>query len=262
MIRYLSLALWLACTSPLAAQDVGTAFYDMRYAGIRIATSKVTGSIDGNSFRMSLDSEYSLVIYSGTVTGRVSGRRQGERLIPQSYSMMSGSDPEYVTKIEYDGTHARKIIIEPPLEPGWGDGRVPLKAEHSQNVFDPMSAFVMASLKAGQDINSACAASLPVFTGLSRFDIVLSPRPAPAKAARVLARSKTSPAVISCAARFVPIAGHKPSNQTIKALTESASPILIDFDVELTGPVRMPRRIEIPTRFGTVVIERSEKPPA
>ena len=248
--------------TPCLAQDVGTAFYEVRYAGIRIATSKVTGLVDGSAFRMSIDSEYNVVFYSGTLTGRVSGKRQGERILPQNYSMVSGGDPEYRTSIEYDGATARKIILEPPLEPNWNEGRVPLKPEHSQNVFDPMSAFVFASLRAGQDGDNACNTTVPVFTGLSRFDIVLQPRAAKAVPARAIAKRKTQIATISCTARFVPIAGHKPSNQTIKALTEAANPILIDFDAVPTGPVRMPRRIEIPTRFGTVVIDRSEKPPS
>lgn len=253
----IGLTFWGLVSSAIA-QDLGTAHYDTRYAGIRIATSTVTGFVEGSSYGMSLDSEYSVVVYSGTISARVSGRRQAEKILPQTYSMVSGSDPEYRTAIDFAGNAPGKITIEPPLEPNWNEGRITLKPEHTLGALDPMSAFVFASLRAGLDLKNTCNTVVPVFTGLSRFDLIFSPRSETSTSARVLSKKKAAADVIRCQVRFVPIAGHKPTNQTVKALSE-ATTIAIDFDAALSGSVRMPRRIEIPTRFGTVTIERSEK---
>lgn len=255
------LAFALFASAPGLAAEVGSIYYDVRYAGIHIATSKISGSVENNAYNLSIDSDYSVVFYSGTVSGRVNGKRQGDKIFPQTYLMASGGEPEYRTGIEFEANAARKITIEPPLEPNWNEGRVPLKPENSQNVLDPMSALVFASLHAGLDAKNACNTTLPVFTGLSRFDLIFSPQETKPTAARAVPKKEDGPPIIRCKVRFVPVAGHRPSNLTIKVLTETTS-ISIDFDAEPVGPVRLPRRIEIPTRFGTVVVARTAKEPS
>lgn len=258
----LFLALLLGAPS-CQADDVGSIYFDVRYAGIRIATTKITGSIDDTTYRLAVETEYNVIFYSGTVKSRVNGRRNGGQLLPHDYSQISGSDPKYRIDMTFDAGAAKVTLIEPPLEPDWNEGRVPLKPEHSQNVLDPLSALISASLHAGLDADNACRAALPVFTGLSRFDLVLSPRPADRTAAHAASGEEKSPShpVIGCAVRFLPIAGHRPSNPTVKILKEPQA-IFIDFDKEAVGPVRLPRRIEIRTPLGAAVLTRAEKQPS
>lgn len=238
--------------APAVAATV-SATYDVRFAGIRIATAQVNSTIAGGDYSMDLTTRYNVLLYSGTITGRVSGRLVGDRLQPRDYSLASSGEPERRSAITFDGGNARRIVIEPPLEPDWNEGRVILRPQHQRGVLDPLSGFVYAALRAGSDEANACRTTVPVFSGVSRFDVALSPaEPRPAQAG---GRAPRGPDVVSCRIRFVPIAGHRPANATIRAL-QSASAMRIEFERATSGPARLPHRIVIPTRYGTVSIQR------
>jgi hypothetical protein len=53
------------------------------------------------------------------------------------------------------------------------DGAVRLRG-----VFDPLSAFLVASLKPSSPSDHLCDTVLPIFTGRDRFDLNLRPKPA------------------------------------------------------------------------------------
>lgn len=242
---------------PAAAQDSVTATYDVRYLGIRIATARIDGGMENGRYRLTLESRYSVVVYSGTITSRVLGALAGDRLVPGNYTLEATGDPQRRSAIAFENGAAKTVTIVPPLEPDWNEGRVALQPQHMRNVLDPLSGFVLASMRAGANPEDACRTTVPVFSGVSRFDVALEPIPAapvPANAGR--APRREGPDVISCRIRFVPIAGHRPVNQTVQAL-QAAESMRIDFERRLTGTVRLPHRIEIPTRFGTVSIRRT-----
>lgn len=237
-------------TAGVSAVD---AVYEVRFAGIHISTAHITGRFEGPSYRLDLDSHYSVFLYSGTITGHVTGKLVGDRLVPEHYSLASSGDPEHRSAIDFEGTTASKVGIEPPLPPDWDLGRIRLQPKDSRDVVDPMSALVLASLRAGGDPAEACKATLPVFSGVSRFDVVLTPADA-----NLRRRNRSPRDTIACAARYLPISGHRPSNRTVQAIAASTG-LSIEYDVVPIGPVRLPRRIIIPTRLGTVTIERSER---
>jgi len=89
--------------------------------------------------------------------------------------------------------------------------RVPITTQSRQNVVDPVGAFVVAMDRPGStDGNRACNRVVRVFDGWKRFDIRLSykeTRPA-------MGGDATAPNVIVCAARYVPVAGHRSSDVT------------------------------------------------
>lgn len=250
-----------ACSGivPSAAAQSVSANYEVRWLGVRIANATVTGEIANGSYRLALDSSYSLVIASGSIAGRVTGRlSDGSRLAPQAYSLASTGEPRQRSEIAFEGNTARRVSIEPPLPANWHDERVPMQPQHSRNVLDPMSSFVFAALRAGiGGPDDGCRSTIPVFTGVSRFDVVLAPIAQTARTVRASTGSREqAPTTFSCRIRFVPIAGHRPGNSTVRAL-QGATDMRVDFDQEMVGPVRMPRRIEIPTRWGTVSIRRT-----
>jgi len=240
----------LVLAVPDARADAIDATYEVRFAGVRIATARISGSIQGSNYAMTLNSNYSVLVSSGAISGRVSGGLAGDRPFPRSY-FLGGGNPEQSTALSFSGRGPATVRISPPLPADWNTGRIALQPGHQRGgVLDPMSAVVFAALRAGASPESACRTTIPVFTGVNRFDVVLSPgSPSPGRRGQAQAA-----AVIPCRARFVPIAGHRPQNQTIRALVGSS--IRVDFESTPTGRVRMPARIEIPTRYGTVSIVR------
>jgi hypothetical protein len=245
----------LATASARAAEEAVTT-YDVRFAGIRIATSRVATTVRGSTYRMDFSSDYSVLIYSGRITGTATGRIEGdrERLRPASFTLGATGDQPQRSTIGFVGNVARRIAVEPALPPDWNQGRVQLRPQHSRNVLDPISGVLFAAMRAGGDERSVCRTTVPVFSGVSRFDVVLSP--AEGRVVRAAMGGRRQPDVISCRIRFVPIAGHRPTNATIRALVE-ATGMRVDFDREATNGFRAPRRIEIPTRYGTVAIQRT-----
>jgi hypothetical protein len=238
----------------VAASDGVRATYDVRFAGIRIATARIDASVADAIYTMNFTSSYSVLFYSGTITGRVVGRIAGERIQPKDYTLGSTGDPPRHSAMTFDGNAVRDVSIEPPLGADWNEGRILLQPQHRRGVLDPLSGLVYAALRAGNGEQDACRTTVPVFSGVSRFDVALSPaEPRPTRAA---ASSLSAPDVISCNIRFVPIAGHRPANQTVRAL-QASSTMRVDFERAITGNVRLPHRIEIPTRFGTVAIQRT-----
>ena len=245
-------ALLLVALSGPAAADTIEATYEVRWIGVRIATARVTASIEGQRYSLALDSRYSVVVSRGRIIGRVEGQLAGRRVLPAVYSLGSSGEPEQRSAMAFEGGNARRITIEPPLPPDWNTGRIALQPQHQRSVVDPLSALVLAALHAGVSRDDACRSTLPIFSGVSRFDVVLSPAetPRPRRGER-----REGPPPISCRIRFVPIAGHRPANVTVREL-ERAPAMRVEFEAEPTGNIRMPQRIEIPTRYGTVSITR------
>jgi hypothetical protein len=245
----------LALVLSLAASSVAKAVeasYDVRWLGVRIATARVTGAFEGQRYSLSIDSRYAVLISRGQITGRAEGELRGGRVLPTAYRLGASGEPEQRSAMTFEAGAARRISIEPPLPPDWNVGRIPLEPQHQRDVIDPLSALVLAAVRAGASRDDACRSTLPVFSGVSRFDVVLSPaEPRPLRRGE----RREGPPPIACRIRFVPIAGHRPANVTVREL-QRAPAMLVEFEPELTGNVRMPRRIEIPTRYGTVSVTR------
>jgi hypothetical protein len=82
-------------------------------------------------------------------------------------------------------------------------------------VLDPLSAAFL-HMTGGA---SVCDATMPVYDGLLRFDLVLTPKRAdqlPSEAPAGL----TGPAAV-CNVKFVPVGGYKPDNAAIKYLSQT-----------------------------------------
>jgi hypothetical protein len=125
---------------------------------------------------------------------------------------------------------------------------IPVTQEQLEGVLDPMSgAFLSAhSENPNGDLN-VCHQTLPVFDGLQRFDLVITPKRA-VKVQRSTPGGYAGPAVI-CAVKFIPIAGYQPDNPGIRLMSQTN-----EIEVWLI-PVRntkmyVPYRIVLPTPIG------------
>ena len=127
------------------------------------------------------------------------------------------------------------------------DDRVPLTAQSRQNVVDPVGAFVVAMDKPSDtpDGNRACNRVVHVFDGWKRFDIRLS--------YKETRNGDGDGKVLVCAARYVPVAGHRTSDDDVSYMAGNHRLEIWLSPVPGTRYL-VPSRILIGTKVGDLVI--------
>jgi hypothetical protein len=99
---------------------------------------------------------------------------------------------------------------------------------------------------------SSCNRTIPVYDGFTRFDVVLSY----SGTKQVKIAGYSGPVVI-CAARYVPISGHRPNRHVTEFMAQNK-----DMEVWLAPlantRVLVPYKISVATLVGTTVIEAKE----
>jgi hypothetical protein len=240
------------CSVAPALAGTVEASYTITLAGLTIGRANLSGTVEQNSYNISLAA--SLTGLVGAMTkGNGSGTARGAMAampLTNGFSMQA-TNGTVTRTIQFGATSGsiRSVAIEPALEIT-PEGRIPLTAQHRANVLDPLSALVMPS-KSNDPLDKAnCDRRLPVFDGTQRFDVVLSyvgTRQVKAESGYV------GPALI-CAARYVPVAGHRPDRRAVKFMQENRdlSAWLVPVN---NGSALMPFRISVKTMVGTSVIE-------
>ena len=148
------------------------------------------------------------------------------------------------------GNSVSGVDIQPPFDEK--PDRVPLSEKDKQGVLDPVGAFIIPAPADGPVSPAACNRTIPVFDGYTRFDVTLTY----VGQRKVSAKGYSGPVVI-CAARYVPIAGHRRDRPATKFMAENK-----DIEVWLApvggANVLMPFRVSLRTMMGTAVAEASE----
>ncbi|MEO1199017.1 MAG: DUF3108 domain-containing protein [Pseudomonadota bacterium] len=104
-----------------------------------------------------------------TANGRIGSRY----LVPASFNASVNAGRERRTVgIRYGGGNISSLSVNPPFPPD--DDRIPVTSSHQRNVTDPVSGLVVPAPSRFTS-SAACNATLPIFDGRSRYDIVLSP---------------------------------------------------------------------------------------
>jgi hypothetical protein len=149
-------------------------------------------------------------------------------------------------RMTFDDRGVSSVSMSPGNRPN--PRTIPVTPEQLEGVLDPMSgAFLSAhSQNPNGDLN-VCNQTLPVFDGMQRFDLVITPKRA-VNVQRATPGGYAGPAVI-CAVKFIPIAGYQPDNPGIKLMAQTN-----EIEVWLI-PVRntnmyVPYRIVLPTPIG------------
>jgi hypothetical protein len=134
--------------------------------------------------------------------------------------------------------------------------RVPVKDENRRNVFDPLSAVLVpigkTKDKDKDPLAGACDRSIPVFDGWSRFDIALSA--ANVKTVNVPGYKGKA---VSCAVRWVPVAGHIPTRSGTKFMAENKNLDVTLAPIGDTGFLA-PVHIGIQTLHGHIDVDAIE----
>jgi hypothetical protein len=175
-----------------------------------------------------------------------SGRISGTTILPASYNLET-SESGFETSVSMTMRGGAIVGLQAIPQLPKASDRVPLTTSSRSNVVDPVGAFVVAMDQPSDnpDGNRACNRVVHVFDGWKRFDIRLSYKNTQA--------GNGDGKVIVCAARYVPVAGHRTSDDSVAFMADNQR-----LEIWLT-PVKgtrylVPTRILIGTQVGDLVI--------
>ncbi len=149
------------------------------------------------------------------------------------------------------GNAVTGVDISPPFDDK--PDRVPLGPGDERGIVDPVGAVILPAPASGPMLSpAACDRKIPIFDGYTRFDITLSY----VGERTVSAKGYNGPVVV-CAARYVPISGHRRDRPATRFMADNK-----DLEVWLapiaSDHVLFPFRVSVRTMIGTTVVEAQE----
>lgn len=238
-----------------ASADSLTAQYSIRLIGLSLGTATLSTSVDANSYQVEANAKLTGVasmVSNSKGAATASGVIAQGKVASNGYATTSSNSKSTRTiRIGMATGNVRAAEITPPFDEL--PGRVPLTEGHKRGVTDPLSALVMPVPGTGPVVGAdACNRTIAVFDGWTRFDVNLR-----FVATRNVATRGYQGPVAVCAARYVPVAGHRPDRPGTKFMAENKN-----MEVWLapvgTSRVVMPYRISVATMVGTTVIEATD----
>jgi hypothetical protein len=230
----------LCLATPAHAAPV-TATYSISIAGIDVGSLDMTVTDKGKSYSFKLSGSYGFLFNNGSFSASASGLLGDGGPTSTAYVQTIKSDDDELTRIKFTDGNATKTTITPPPGPKQTLNRIPLKDEDLLNVMDPLSAILSMAIKAGQSETEMCAGDVPVFTGLVRAKLTLSP-------------ANETPLQVLCKVKFTPISGHR-NTANVKRIAASDA-LRVGFPRKSDGKFRLPQSISVPLKFGTLIITR------
>lgn len=240
----LLLSLLLSLLNPISALSAERRVqYSVSLVGVPVGRAELRVRTDGKGYRIDGTASARGVsrLFSDMALTVGSRGLRGARFTPSSYALNYVEDGEAETvQMTLRPGRPAAVAIQPPDEPHPED--VPLKPAHTKGVLDPLSAIVIEGNAA-----SVCPRRLPVFDGESRFDIVLSP--AGTSKVDLGRRSYRGPA-IKCSARYVPVAGYRPTKKEVRQMARNKD--MHVWFAPLDKGLFVPVRVEVGTPYGKV----------
>ncbi|HWJ74960.1 MAG TPA: DUF3108 domain-containing protein [Kaistia sp.] len=230
------------------------ASYTMGLNGITIGRFQLDAIVERSTYTMTIrgtTSGLSRLVSDGTGLLKSSGQIAGATVLPKDYYLdttESGQTSSVVDMRMRSGTIV-SVAALPPL-PIKAD-RVPLLPQHKHKIVDPLSAMIAPLYKG--DMARACNRTIPVFDGWQRFDIRLFYK----STAEVKGEGGSySGTVYVCGARYVPVAGHRPSREQVKFMEANTNLEVWLAPAEDIG-LMLPYRMQIGTEAGVLTIHAS-----
>lgn len=177
------------------------------------------------------------------------GAFTGGRMVPIVYAMDAEADgKEESARIVMVAGAVKEMDVEPVLK--FAPDRVPVTEAVLKSVLDPVSGAFAYMPGTGEMLSAAaCQRVVPVFDGRQRYDIALSFQ----RIEQVKVEGYSGPAVV-CAARYKPVAGHRPSRYTVKYMVDNKD--VYAWLVPIAGTRLMaPYKVSVATMIGTAVLE-------
>jgi hypothetical protein len=254
----------LAAALAAAAAVVGPAFQASAETALK---ANYTISISGLTIgKAEVDSRFTSAGYAAVIKGMTtgisrlisnaratllgSGRFSGTGVVPASYNMETSERgfETHVRMLMRSGTITDLLAIPRLRETR---DRIPVTADDTRNVVDPLGAFLIVTDKPGlPDGKKACDRTIRIFDGWQRFDIGLS-----YKQTRLVTGTGDAydGQVIACTARYIPVAGHRQDHAATKYMAEN-NRLEVWYAPVKEMPLLVPHRILIGTKFGDLVI--------
>lgn len=227
---------------------------DMRYrislAGLSLGTANMSGSVSQSSYQLNIGAKLQGLVglvLSGNGAAQGSGTIAGGKPSSNGYSLTANNSSMTRTiQMAIANMSVGKVAVDPPFEEH--PDRVPLGVTTKKGIVDPIGALVMPA--SGNPLDpSECNRTLPVFDSFQRFNVTLSYT----ATRNVSIRGYQGP-VLVCAARYTPIAGHRPTRKQTIFMENNKDMSAWLMPVGETG-VLLPFRISVKTQVGTSVIE-------
>jgi hypothetical protein len=250
----LSVALFFSVSAQAEAEII-RARYTVSLVGLPIGDASATGRLNPSNYRMDLRARLTgiaaLVSNVSLALASTGFFRKGG-VAPQSYATTSANDRETRTlRMSLDGGNVKAVDISPPFLDV--EGRIPVSAANKRRIVDPSSALIMA-VPPGQPLvgPAACNRTIPVYDGVTRFDITLS-----YVGTRDVSVKGYTGKVSVCSARYTPISGHKRDARSTRFMAENRQIEAWLAPVEQARVV-VPLRVALMTLAGAAVIDAVE----
>ncbi|MCX2725095.1 DUF3108 domain-containing protein [Roseibium salinum] len=248
------LAVALLMTPAEAGKSNVGGLYSISVAGFKVGRGTLSLVMQGNAYsaKVSLEPAGIGTLFStGKGGAEASGWLIGSRVVPSKYRMAShAANLDFYVNLAQGSGSIRSMEVAPKFKPN--EERIKVTNRHTRNAIDPLSAALMPVGRSSDTLGpKACARDLPVFDGWTRFDIKLTYE----GTKEVSGRGYDGPVVV-CKARWVPVAGHRPSKDSVKYMAKA------DMEVWIAPMGRenvlIPYRISIATQSGRLVVEASK----
>ena len=238
-----------------ARADVLHATYRVSLVGLPIGAVNLNADLTPTSYSIQGDGKLTgLVRLFANAQGASAGKGaivQG-RISPATFATIAASSNMVRTiRMALAGNAVTGVDISPPFDDK--PDRVPLGPGDEQNIVDPVGAVVIPAPPSGPLLSpAACNRKIPIFDGYTRFDIDLT-----YVGERSVMAKGYDGRVVVCAARYVPISGHRRDRPATKFMADNK-----DLEVWLApierDRVLFPFRVSVRTMIGTTVVEASE----
>jgi len=248
-------ALTLTALPASAAEVFARAGYLLSLGGINIATADVTFKDTGSQYDLKLEAQVTglaNLVATGTAEVEASGTSGGPALQSRQFDVLTRANGEdFRVAVSFDHGDATGFKVTPPLTDNVN--RVPIERAQLAGVGDMLSAFVLKAPGLGPEL---CNHTFHIFTGVERFDLVMSYiRPDRATSLRTAYQGP----VVQCRLHYVPISGHFTTSPTTNYLAHSDQLYLWYAPMGETG-YYLPYRVLIATTVGdlSLVLTRLE----
>jgi hypothetical protein len=244
----------IALCSPARAEVV-KARYAVNFSGFHIGDATALGSLAPSRYQVDLSAKLTglaAMIASVQMAVASQGAIHHGTVAPAAYATTAANSRETRTvRMSLNAGTVKAVEISPPFEDR--EGRVPVTDAQKRNVLDPTSALIM-TVPPGQPLvgPSACNRTLPIYDGVTRFNITMSY----VGTRNVTAQGYSGPVSV-CAVRYVPVSGHKRDSKSTQFMAENRHIEAWLAPVEQAHVV-VPFHVSLLTTAGTATVDAVE----
>lgn len=242
----------LAAARSAAAKVNVDGTYEISIAGWGIARASLDVALANGKYSASLFMKpkgVAQIVTAVRTSVDASGSLAGGDVRPSTYNVSADeTDRPVRVAMTLRSGNVASLRASPPLKKL--DGRIPVTSAHQRDIVDPLSSGLIPAR--APDASDACANTLKIFDGWTRYDVKLS-----FKGLRKVSTKGYSGTGAVCAARWVPVAGHRPNKREVQYLAANKALEMVVVPLPGSG-YAIPYSVRIGTPNGEIRIEPSE----